>query len=367
MNTDSKFDLAVLGGGISGLAVALLAAEVGQSVCLIEKSSCGLAASNNSLRIIHGGLRYLQKLDFPRIVHSVADQVYCLKKWPELVKPLRCIAPLSGKGLKRTSLAKVAALLYSCFLGALNSPLSRPYVKDEKTFNGARFLEGLAPDGFLVWEDAILVSPEALVDEMLHKFSELGGKIYTETRVLSLKDKVTEVEVSCSTSNQNFTINASKAVNCLGAWVQELGAFLEVKWCIAFNIVLNKQLSSDFAFGCDGEMGRYFFFVPRGDKTVVGTGYVGLEGSIEGACPKQSDVELFLISAARAAPKTNLTLEDIYSIEFGVLPMKGLDKNAQPRFFGGSQITKKGNVVHLLSTKYTTFRSQAIEIMKLLK
>lgn len=79
-------------------------------------------------------MRYLQKLDFPRIVDSVADQTYCLQKWPELIKPLRCIAPLSGKGLKRTNLARMATVLYSCFLGALNSPLEKPYVDARKNW-----------------------------------------------------------------------------------------------------------------------------------------------------------------------------------------------------------------------------------------
>lgn len=99
-------------------------------------------------------------------------------------------------------------------------------------------------------------------------------------------------------------------------------------------------------------------------KTVLGTAYLPL--STENKIPEQSKVEAFVLSASRAVPALRLSADDIDSVEYGILPMKGLDSNGLPTLYGSSKIYRKGPVVHVMSTKYTTFRSQALEILKLL-
>lgn len=368
MAINQDFELAVLGGGISGLSLALEASRAGKRVCLIERNLCGLGTSNNSLRIIHGGLRYLQKLDFPRILASVSDQSYCLKKWPDYIKPLRCVAPLSGRGLKRANLARIASVMYSCFLGALNSPLERPYVDSRQSYSGLEFLTGLAPHGFLIWQDALLLDHVGLVQGMLSEIKKHGGSVFESCSVSEVRDLNSRVEISCITKDSsNISFTSRHAVNCLGAWLGTVSNPLSSKWCIAFNVILKRQFNPELAFGCDGEQGRYFFFVPRGDNTVVGTGYVELKTNLDQACPSSSDIEAFISCAARAAPKLELSVDDVVGIESGILPMKNLDINSQPILVSGNQIAKIGNVVHALSTKYTTFHSQACDVLRLLK
>lgn len=363
----TEFEIAVLGGGISGIAIALEASRRGKKVCLIEKEQCGKATSANSLRIIHGGLRYLQKFDFPRIVTSVQDQTYCLKNWSHLIKPLTCVAPLNGKGLKRTSLARVATLIYSSFLGALDSPLDRPYVDSRKSHEELPFLTGLASDGFLIWQDALLLDHNALVQSMISELKKNATEIFESTKAISLSDSSEGVEIVCQQNHSGaISFKATQVVNCMGAWTGELaGTHLPDQWCHAFNLVLKRQFSPNFAFGCDGEQGRYFFYVPRGQGTVLGTGYVehrGIKGQVN---VPESCIEQFILHAAKAAPEMQLSMDDVAAVESGILPMRGL-KDGEPLLFGSGQLVKNKNVVHVLSTKYTTFRSQANAVLRLL-
>jgi len=83
-----RYDLAVIGGGIHGANVALEASRRGLKVALLEAADYGSGASGNSLRILHGGLRYLQSADLIRFAESVAERRWYAHTFPELVAPL---------------------------------------------------------------------------------------------------------------------------------------------------------------------------------------------------------------------------------------------------------------------------------------
>lgn len=108
--TDPDYDLIVIGGGIHGAILALQSARRGYRALLLERSDFGGATSWNSLRIIHGGLRYLQTADLSRFRRSVTEQKWYLRHFPDLVRPLECLMPLYGTGLRRPVVLKVALL-----------------------------------------------------------------------------------------------------------------------------------------------------------------------------------------------------------------------------------------------------------------
>ena len=103
-----KYDLIIVGGGIHGAMLALEASGRGLAVLLVEKDDFGGATSFNSLRIVHGGLRYLQSLDVARFRESVAERRWFLANFPDLVKPLGCLMPLYNRGLKRKFVLRMA-------------------------------------------------------------------------------------------------------------------------------------------------------------------------------------------------------------------------------------------------------------------
>jgi glycerol-3-phosphate dehydrogenase len=100
-----EYELIIIGGGISGLGVAREAAQRGYHCLILEKEKCCRATSANSLRIIHGGFRYLQSLDFGRVFESISEQNYWLSAAPNYVKLLPCFLPLKRFGACRKNKA----------------------------------------------------------------------------------------------------------------------------------------------------------------------------------------------------------------------------------------------------------------------
>src|SRR5689334_6547067 len=107
-----SYDLLVVGGGFYGAMLTLEAARRGLSVMLVERDDFGGATSWNSLRIVHGGLRYLQSLDLSRYRESVAERRWFLEHFPDLVEPLPCLMPLydppRGGWLRRPAAFRLA-------------------------------------------------------------------------------------------------------------------------------------------------------------------------------------------------------------------------------------------------------------------
>jgi glycerol-3-phosphate dehydrogenase len=95
-----EFDLLVLGGGMYGACVAWDATLRGLSVALVDKADFGGATSSNSLKIIHGGLRYLQHADFRRMRESILERRTLMQIAPHLVHPLPVLLPTYGHGLQ---------------------------------------------------------------------------------------------------------------------------------------------------------------------------------------------------------------------------------------------------------------------------
>src|SRR5690349_14384800 len=95
-----RFDVAVVGGGIHGAWIALRAARAGHSVALLERGDFGGGTSANSLKILHGGLRYLQHLDLRRMRSSIEARREHARWMPHLFQPLPCVMPLEASGLR---------------------------------------------------------------------------------------------------------------------------------------------------------------------------------------------------------------------------------------------------------------------------
>src|SRR5262245_17937543 len=95
-----RFDVAIVGGGIHGAWIALLAARAGCTVALLERSDFGSGTSANSLKILHGGLRYLQHLDVSRMRASTLARREHARWHPHLFEPLPCVMPLETTGLR---------------------------------------------------------------------------------------------------------------------------------------------------------------------------------------------------------------------------------------------------------------------------
>src|SRR5919106_1546638 len=105
------YDVLVIGGGIYGVCVAWDAALRGLSVALVEKGDFGHATSSNSLRVIHGGLRYLQHGDIPRVRRSIQERAAFMRIAPHLVHPLPILIPTYGHSLRGKEILSLAIFI----------------------------------------------------------------------------------------------------------------------------------------------------------------------------------------------------------------------------------------------------------------
>ena len=363
----ASYDIAVFGAGISGLAVAARALECGLSVVLLERKGLAEATSSASLRIMHGGIRYLQNLDLPRLWQSAAAQHEVLKLYPDLMRPLRCLMPLRPSGLRSRRPMALGGALYRALTWKVprwaGAPrvLSAPQISSEYPE-----LDALCGAGAFEWYDVTLLDPAALHARIARTIEAEGGAIFCNSVVRA-----------CARMANGFTVEAGSlqlhsrvVVDARGPWISETFQATQRQphrsWCKAFNVILSRQIFPDVAFGIQTAEKRLFFLVPRDTSSVLGTAYLPFDGDPSSVAVSAEEIELFLKSWSEAAPNLAVGLSDVEAVECGVLPLEP-DGGSELALVGQEKLTDENGYIRVLSTKYTTFRPQAHKVLELAK
>ena len=124
--TDSEFDLVVIGGGIFGACAAWDAAQRGLSVALIDRGDFCSATSANHLKMVHGGIRYLQHGDIYRLRQSSGERRAFLRIAPHLVRPLPVVIPTYGHGMKGKAVLRTGMAIYDLLAADRNQGITDP-------------------------------------------------------------------------------------------------------------------------------------------------------------------------------------------------------------------------------------------------
>jgi glycerol-3-phosphate dehydrogenase len=361
------FDIAVIGGGISGLGIALEGSRQGLRVALLERGKLASQTSANSLRIIHGGLRYLQSLNILRAINSLKAQAELLDFAPELIKPIQCLLPLSKFGLRSKLPAAIGLGLYRALSKySIGKSAEHRIVDSDFVSSKIPALNGCAPNGALLWTDAFVPSPEEFAQFVRLTAEKGGATIYENSPVTAIERAPDRFLVSVNSNTG--PIEAKVVVNTCGPWVNTVRPesnewFGRVGWCKAFNIVVKRQLEARYAFGLTTPDNRALFVVPRGENSAIGTWYISFKGNPDQAKPTEFELKLLLDALNSALPSAELTIGDVSAVECGVLPMlRETDKG--PELFGSEQIVSNDGYVEVLSTKYTTFLPQARKVLR---
>ena len=122
----TEFDVVVVGGGITGAAAAWDAAQRGLSVALLERGDFGGATSAESLKVVHGGVRYLQHLDVVRVRESSGERRALLRMAPHLVQPMPFVVPTYGHGMRGPEILGVAFTLLNALTADRNRGITDP-------------------------------------------------------------------------------------------------------------------------------------------------------------------------------------------------------------------------------------------------
>jgi glycerol-3-phosphate dehydrogenase len=374
----ASYDVAIVGGGIYGAMLHLEAARSGLRSVLVERGDFGGATSDNSLRIVHGGLRYLQNLNVARSVESTRERQWYLASVPRLVKPLPCLMPIYDRGRKRASVLSLglkandalsAAIMYlDCSIG----DVPHGHVLDARaTLELAPAIPAAGLVGGAVWHDLALRCPGRVIIETLKWAADLGGVAmnYVEARRLLIsKGRVRGVSIAEPGTRTSAELRAGVVINAAGPWAGALAR----KWgaaddrlaplVVAWNVLLDRPPLSAYAVALQDPSyakAGLKFATALGGRLLVGTGYTPLVGSCESAeSVAESELDSFLAAVNRCVPSLDATRRDVLRVFSGVLPATAPGSSV-PR--ARNLLTAGGprGLFTLSGTKFTTARSAA--------
>ena len=382
----TQFDVLVIGGGVLGACVARDAALRGLQVALVDRGDWGSETSANGLRIVHGGLRYLQHANIRRVRESIRERSTWLRIAPHLVAPLPVLVPTHGLGV-RSRIALRTALVVN---DAMSRDRNRGVAPDREIPSGRVLsraeclslvpeFEARNPSGAILFHDALMYSSERLVLETVMGAID-GGAVaanYVEA-IGPLRHSGRLAGVVARERNAGgamFDIRARYVVNCAGAVAPSLAATLlgrdqSRRFPIVYTLAMNLGVESTghtVAFAMSGgPRARQLFVVPWRGQTLVGTAHVPYSGDLNVFEPPETEVEAFLSEVNAAWPSRAWTRADVRFVQAGLVPGRAnaAARTAQPdrhRWLVDHALDGEPSLVTVASVKYTTARRVAEE------
>ncbi len=328
------FDVLVIGGGITGVGVALDAASRGLKTALVEKDDFASGTSSKSSKLVHGGLRYLQQREFKLVYENLAERQRLLENAPHLVTPLPFLIPLFGRdGVLNRSVARVyrtALWLYDLTGGVRIGRRHQKVDRDEALAHLPTLRADQLVAGFLYWDartdDARLTLAVARTAVLDH-----GAVIANHLRVSDLTtgpDGMVRGATVVPDGGEPFDVRASVVVNAAGVWADRVRTPDEQRDPLTIRPAKGIHVTVPAsAFPCDiaavipvRSDHRSIFVVSWGDQVYLGTTDTEWDGPLDDPSCLPEDVD-YILDAANAVVNTAITRSDITGIWTGLRPL----------------------------------------------
>jgi glycerol-3-phosphate dehydrogenase len=396
----SEFDLCVVGGGIYGICAAHEAARRGLAVCLVERGDFVSATSSNSLKTVHGGLRYLQHADIRRMRESIRERAMLLRTAPHLVRPLPFVIPTHGHGLSSKGVMRTALLLNDLVGFDRSAGVREGRRIPPGRVIGREEVRAMVPDldtrgitGGAVWYDCQIANTERLALAYLRAAVD-GGAVcanYVEATELLLREGVVQgVRARDRLGGDVFEIRARTVVNAAGPWADRLLQALPGARNVrrfhpskAMNLV-TRRLFADHAVGftvptefrdSDAVLNkgtRLFFVVPWKQFSLIGTRHLLYQGDPDDFRITEDDMDVFLGEINTACPSAALSRKDVLAVLGGLLPEVPRSGPHEVQLVKHSRVYDHANegakgLFSAIGVKWTTARLTAEEAVSLVE
>ena len=319
---DERFDVLVVGGGITGAGVALDAAARGLRTALVEKRDFASGTSSRSSKLIHGGLRYLQQKEFRLVYEALAERQRLLENAPHLVSPLPFLIPLFGRGgTVNKSLAKAystALWMYDVTGGWRIGKRHRRISQAEALAHFPALNTDRLVAGFLYWDAH---ADDARVTLTVARTAVVNyGAVAANYAGLAavLKDPVSG-RITGARLDDGTEVRADAVVNAGGVWTDQVRSLDEgpsahgtLRPAKGIHLTFPaSRLRCDIAavLPVPGDR-RSIFVVPWGDFTYVGTTDTDYSGSLDDPQCTAEDVA-YILGAVNAAVTEPVTEADV--------------------------------------------------------
>ena len=372
---NNVFDLAIIGGGITGAGIALDAASRGLKVCLIEKRDFASGTSSKSTKLIHGGLRYLKHFEIGLVRESGSERAILHKLAPHLVIPEKMLLPLVEGGTYGKIMTSIGLKVYD-FLADVNGEDGRQMLNKEEILQKEQLLDKNNIIGGGLYAE-YRTDDARLTIEVLKKAAFFGAIIinYCEMESFNYNNvsKIKSLNCIDHNSGDQFQIKAKNYVSAAGPWVDNLR--IKDKAITSKYLHLTKGVHIVFPYEktpikqsiyFDVPDGRMVFAIPRGRITYIGTTDTNYSGNLDRVVVTKNDAEYLLNAINNALPDINLTLTDIESNWAGLRPLIH-EENKMP-----SELSRKdelfvsdSGLISIAGGKLTGYRKMAQRVMDL--
>lgn len=369
------FDLVIIGGGIVGAGIARDAVSRGMSVALVEKDDFASGTSSRSSKLIHGGIRYLENLEFGLVFEALNEREKLYELAPHLVHPLRFLLPIYKNS--RVGFYKMGLGMWLYDLLCLFQSPPHESLDPEETLDRMPWIKKDNLVGSYVYSDAYM-DDDRLTIETLRSAHESGAIIVNYVKatkaLLDSEGNVIGIKaVNQVHPNNEFEIRGRHVVSCVGPWTDEVAPLLDKNWqkslrtTKGIHITLSRNrlpLPEAVVMAVDKE-NRIVFGIPRHEMIIIGTTDTDYSGSPDNVTASVEDVQYLLKIANEYFPGANLTSKDIIASYAGVRPLVNDGSKTEGKTSREHKIISTDhNTTFVMGGKYTTYRlisEQALE------
>ena len=363
-----QFDVVVIGGGVVGSGCALDAATRGLKVALVEARDFASGTSSRSSKMFHGGLRYLEQLEFGLVREALHERELSLTRLaPHLVKPLPFLFPLTKRGWERPYIA-AGIFLYDSLGGAKSVPpqkhLTRagalrlsPGLKRSSLIGGIRYYDTVVDDA----RHTMTVARTA---------AHYGAVVRCSSQVVALLregDRVVGVRVRDSEDGAITEVRGHVVVNATGVWTDEIQALskqrgrFQVRASKGVHIVVPRdRIVSDVAIILRTEK-SVMFVIPWGNHWIIGTTDTDWNLDLAHPAATKADIDYILgtVNTVLATPLTHADIDGVYA---GLRPLLAGESEETSKLSREHAVAVPApGLVAIAGGKYTTYRVMAAD------
>ncbi|MGH4018758.1 MAG: glycerol-3-phosphate dehydrogenase/oxidase [Pseudonocardiaceae bacterium] len=363
-----QFDLVVIGGGVVGSGVALDAATRGLSVALVEARDLASGTSSRSSKLFHGGLRYLEQLEFGLVREALHERELMLTRLaPHLVKPVSFLYPLTHRLWERPYVA-AGLTLYDTLGGARSVPgqqhLSRagalrmaPALRRNSLIGAVRYFDAQADDA----RHTMTVARTA---------AQYGAVVRTSTQVVGFLrevDRISGVRVRDCEDGAETDVAAHAVLNCTGVWTDEIqrlsggrGRF-RVRASKGVHLVVPRDRIVSESGLILRTSTSVLFVIPWRAHWIVGT--TDTEWNLDLAHPSATRCDIdYVLDTVNTVLATPLGHDDIESVYAGLRPLLAGESEETSKLSREHAVARVApGLVAIAGGKYTTYRVMAAD------
>ncbi|MGH8175750.1 MAG: glycerol-3-phosphate dehydrogenase/oxidase [Steroidobacter sp.] len=398
--SEGEFDILIIGAGAFGAAAARDAALRGLRTALIERADFGGGTSAECFKMVHGGIRYLQHADIPRLRASCHERSALLRIAPHLVHPLPIAIPTYGYGQSGKAFLGAGACAYDLLTMGRNAGISDP----ERRVGRTRFLSraevlalfphlrARALTGAVVFEDGQMYNPARLVLAFVKGAVAAGATAcnYLEAQSFLWEgDAVRGVRVRDQLNGECFDVRARLTLNAAGPWADYLqqdperfGTQQRAPFSRDAYFIVDRPPTSPYGVAVQGlsrdkdallgRATRHLFAAPWRDKTLLGVWHRLFPDSPDAACIEPDEIEQWLFELNAVYPELSLSSSEVTFANFGLVPFGDTATESELSFGKESRLIDHRSVhgvhglVSLVGIRFTTARADAGRALDLL-